>query len=186
MAFCELTVPSLPFSCVFPPRTRQRAPSTCSTVYCPSIRRDSNGPPPNSVASHVPLAGHHPAARRRGGVPRVCIRATPSACRASLPRLSRPGPRSMRSPHGRLPDQRPLLATMAKQAAQSKVHSQQAGDPCDLAECGLGGTAGGHCGPPASSRPSGGQKFPPPAAWAPLSIGLCSYESTSPHVQSLP
>jgi hypothetical protein len=31
-----------------------------------------------------------------------------------------------------------------------------------------------------------GQEFLPPAACAPLSIGLCSYESTSPHVQSLP
>jgi len=61
MAFCELTVPSLPFSCVFPPRTRQRAPSTCSTVYVlPYAGTATARLPTRGGPVHVPLAGHPP------------------------------------------------------------------------------------------------------------------------------
>src|SRR5882724_11791694 len=92
----------------------------------------------------------------------------------------------MRSPHGRLLDQRPLLATMAKRAAPLKAHSQQARDACDLPECGLGGPPEAAVGPRQAQGRRRGQELPPPAPWAPLSIGLCSYASISPHVQSLP
>jgi hypothetical protein len=101
------------------------------------------------------------------------------------------GPPRLICERGRIPGgQRPLLASMAKRAAPLKAPGQQAHDAWNGAECGLGGTVGSRCGPQTRSRPSRDERRiqnpPSPPPWLPLSIGLCSYLSIWPQVQSLP
>jgi hypothetical protein len=94
-------------------------------------------------------------------------------------------PPGMRSPHGRLLDQQAHIATMAKRAAPLKTHSQQACEAGDLAEYGLGGTAGSRGGPRRGQGRRRGAKLAQ-SPWMPLSIGLRSYRSIWSQVQFLP
>jgi hypothetical protein len=110
MASGELTVPFMPFRCVFPLYTRQWGASTYSTVYCPSIRQGPNAILPGAGA------GWAAAAIPQGPAPAMSMAHKPRTVsprfirfrRMCLPLASRvgnpPNPsEDVRPPHGTNP-----------------------------------------------------------------------------------
>ena len=76
-----------------------------------------------------------------------------------------------------------LLATMTKRAAPLKAHRQQARDVGDLAACELVGPPEAAVGLGRVTAGGGVRTYSP---WVALLMGLCSYASISPQVQSRP